>query len=144
MAIPIWAWFALALIVAVFIAVDLLVFGRGDHEVKIRDALLWTVIWTLLGLGFGIFVWAVQSVGDLIDFQTELMTKAVMAAVLAEHRVRARPGQTMEMAAIPIPKSFHRKRRGADASDSVTGLVAMVRIRPYPPVRVKTAAPATR
>ncbi len=34
----------------------------------------------------------------------ELMTKAVMAAVLAEHRVRARPGQRMEMAAVPIPK----------------------------------------
>jgi cytochrome P450 len=34
----------------------------------------------------------------------ELMTKAVMVAVLAEHRVRARPGQTMQMAAIPIPK----------------------------------------
>jgi len=63
MAIPIWAWFALALIVAVFIAVDLLVFGRGDHEVKIRDALLWTVIWTLLGLGFAlvILVWHDQA-----------------------------------------------------------------------------------
>jgi cytochrome P450 len=34
----------------------------------------------------------------------ELMTKAVMAAILAEHRVSARPGQRMEMAAIPIPK----------------------------------------
>jgi cytochrome P450 len=34
----------------------------------------------------------------------ELMTKAVMAAVLAEHRVRAKPGQKMQMAAIPIPK----------------------------------------
>jgi cytochrome P450 len=34
----------------------------------------------------------------------ELMTKAVMAAVLAEHRVRARPGQRMAMAAVPIPK----------------------------------------
>jgi cytochrome P450 len=34
----------------------------------------------------------------------ELMTKAVIAAVLAEHRVRARPGQRMEMAAVPIPK----------------------------------------
>ena len=34
----------------------------------------------------------------------ELMTKAVMAAVLAEHRVTARPGQRMEMAAVPIPK----------------------------------------
>jgi cytochrome P450 len=34
----------------------------------------------------------------------ELMTKAVMAAVLVEHRVTARPGQRMEMAAVPIPK----------------------------------------
>lgn len=29
-----------------------------------------TLIGVLLGLGFGIFVWAIQSVGDLIDFQT--------------------------------------------------------------------------
>jgi type III secretion protein T len=28
------------------------------------------VIGLLLGLGFGIFIWAIQSVGDLIDFQT--------------------------------------------------------------------------
>lgn len=29
-----------------------------------------SLIGALLGLGFGIFVWAIQSVGDLIDFQT--------------------------------------------------------------------------
>lgn len=29
-----------------------------------------SVIGLLLGLGFGIFIWAIQSVGDLIDFQT--------------------------------------------------------------------------
>jgi type III secretion protein T len=29
-----------------------------------------TLIGLLLGLGFGIFIWAVQSAGDLIDFQT--------------------------------------------------------------------------
>jgi cytochrome P450 len=34
----------------------------------------------------------------------ELMTKAVMAAVLDGHRVTAQPGQRMEMAAVPIPK----------------------------------------
>ena len=28
------------------------------------------LIGTLLGLGFGIFIWAIQSAGDLIDFQT--------------------------------------------------------------------------
>jgi cytochrome P450 len=34
----------------------------------------------------------------------ELMTKAVIVAVLAQHRVTARPGQRMQMAAVPIPK----------------------------------------
>lgn len=41
------------------------------------SAAMWTLvaakeslIGLLLGLGFGIFVWAIQSVGDLIDFQT--------------------------------------------------------------------------
>jgi len=29
-----------------------------------------TLIGLLLGMGFGIFIWAIQSVGDLIDFQT--------------------------------------------------------------------------
>jgi len=29
-----------------------------------------SMIGVLLGLGFGIFVWAIQSVGDLVDFQT--------------------------------------------------------------------------
>lgn len=63
MAIPLWAWFALAALVAVLIAVDLLVFGRGDHEVSIKDALLWSVIWTVLGLAFAavILVWHDQA-----------------------------------------------------------------------------------
>jgi tellurite resistance protein TerC len=59
MAIPLWAWFALVLIVAVLIAVDLLVFGRGAHEVSIRDALVWSIVWTVLGVAFAgvLLVW---------------------------------------------------------------------------------------
>jgi cytochrome P450 len=34
----------------------------------------------------------------------ELMTKAVLARLLAQHRVSARPGQTMVLQAVPIPK----------------------------------------
>jgi tellurite resistance protein TerC len=59
MAIPLWAWFALVLIVAVLIAVDLLVFGRGEHEVSLRDALVWSIVWTVLGVAFAgvILLW---------------------------------------------------------------------------------------
>ncbi len=63
MAIPIWAWFALAALVAVLIAVDLLVFGRGEHEVSMKDALIWSIIWTVLGLAFAgvMLVWHDQA-----------------------------------------------------------------------------------
>jgi len=58
------------LLLAIFMspaASDLPVLTLGGWVlVSVKEAF----IGVLLGLGFGIFVWAVQSVGDLIDFQT--------------------------------------------------------------------------
>ena len=49
---PLWAWIALILAVPVLTAVDLLVFGRGRHEVSAKTASVWTLAWVALGLGF--------------------------------------------------------------------------------------------
>ena len=49
---PLWAWIALILAVPVLTAVDLLVFGRGRHEVSAKTASVWTLAWVLLGVGF--------------------------------------------------------------------------------------------
>jgi len=58
------------LVLAIFIspaASDLPVLTLGGWVlIAVKEAF----IGMLLGLGFGIFVWAVQSVGDLVDFQT--------------------------------------------------------------------------
>jgi tellurite resistance protein TerC len=49
---PLWAWIALILAVPVLTAVDLLIFGRGRHEVSAKTASVWTLAWVLLGVGF--------------------------------------------------------------------------------------------
>jgi tellurite resistance protein TerC len=55
--VPTWAWALLAVILAVAIVVDL-VCHRGDRVDSRRRALIWTVFWIGVALGFNIFVWA--------------------------------------------------------------------------------------
>jgi len=49
-AIPLWAWLVLVAVVAVLIVLDLLVFGRGEHEVGLRRAAIWSLAWTAIGI----------------------------------------------------------------------------------------------
>ena len=46
-----WLWPAFIILVVVMLAVDLFFF-RGEHEVTLKEALLWSVIWTVVGVGF--------------------------------------------------------------------------------------------
>ena len=50
-----WAVFA-AVILGVM-ALDLGVFHRKEHEVSVKEALGWTGVWVLLGLGFNLLIW---------------------------------------------------------------------------------------
>ncbi len=50
-----WAVFA-AVILSVM-ALDLGVFHRKEHEVTVKEALGWTAVWVLLGLGFNLLIW---------------------------------------------------------------------------------------
>ena len=52
----VWAAF-IAFIVAMLL-VDLFVLHRDAHEVKLKEAALWSVVWVALGLAFGALVWA--------------------------------------------------------------------------------------
>ncbi len=53
---PLWAWIALILAVPVLSIIDLLVFGRGQREVPVRTAAMWSLCWIGLGLGFGVLM----------------------------------------------------------------------------------------
>jgi len=51
-------WVAVVGVVLGMLAVDLLVFHREAHEVSAREAGIWTLVWVVLGLGFGaVVVW---------------------------------------------------------------------------------------
>jgi tellurite resistance protein TerC len=49
---PLWAWAALILGIPVLAAIDLLVFGRGERDVPVRKAALWSACWVALGFSF--------------------------------------------------------------------------------------------
>jgi tellurite resistance protein TerC len=52
-----WAYAAFIGLVVVFLALDLGVFHREAHEVKMKEAVTWSVIWLTCGLAFSAFVY---------------------------------------------------------------------------------------
>ena len=53
-----WAmWAVFAAVIAGVMARDLGVFHRKEHEVSGKEALAWTGVWVLLGLGFNLLIW---------------------------------------------------------------------------------------
>jgi tellurite resistance protein TerC len=47
-----WVWPAFIAFIFVLIALDLLVFHREAHEVSFGEAFVWSIIWTVIGVGF--------------------------------------------------------------------------------------------
>ena len=56
MNVPVLAWVAVFSVILVMVLIDLLVFNRRAHEVRAREAADWTIVWIVLGLGFGAIV----------------------------------------------------------------------------------------
>jgi len=52
----VWAYVAFIALVCVFLALDLGVFHKDAHEVSIKEATIWSVIWVTCGLSFAFFV----------------------------------------------------------------------------------------
>lgn len=52
-------WLEFGIFVVILLALDLLVFNKKAHEVKIKEALGWSAFWIALGIGFGgvVYYW---------------------------------------------------------------------------------------
>jgi tellurite resistance protein TerC len=59
-----WVWPAFIGFIFFLLALDLLVFHREAHEISFGEAFVWSVIWTIMGVGFAGVVWAWR--GDVI------------------------------------------------------------------------------
>ncbi len=55
--LKVWAYGAFIALVIVFLALDLGVFHREAHEVKMKEAVTWSVIWLTCGVAFSGFVY---------------------------------------------------------------------------------------
>ncbi len=56
-ALPWWAWIGFFAFVAIMLALDLGVFQRDSHEVKLKEALVWCAVWVGLALAFNALVY---------------------------------------------------------------------------------------
>jgi tellurite resistance protein TerC len=55
--LKVWAYVGFVALVVIFLALDLGVFHREAHEVSMKEAITWSVIWLSCGLAFSIFVY---------------------------------------------------------------------------------------
>jgi tellurite resistance protein TerC len=56
-AMPVWAWLGFFIFIAAMLAIDLGVFQRDSHEVKMKEALAWCAVWFTLAMTFNGVVW---------------------------------------------------------------------------------------
>lgn len=56
-------WFVIGfiLLIAVCLAVDLGLFNRKQHEISIREALIWTCVWVSVSFAFSVFIYFAYS-----------------------------------------------------------------------------------
>lgn len=65
-----WLWVGFNVFVLAMLAVDLLVFHREAHEVRVREAAAWSAVWIAMAVLFGSGVYAVMGRAAGLEFFT--------------------------------------------------------------------------
>jgi tellurite resistance protein TerC len=93
--ISIWAWVGFHAVVFFLLALDLGVFHRSAHEVTVREAAIWTVVWISISLLFnlGLYFWLGQEsalnflTGYLIEYSLSVDNIFVFVLLFSFFRV---------------------------------------------------------
>ena len=70
MDVSIWMWVGFNAFVLAMLALDLGVFHRKAHEVSIREATAWSVVWVTLAMVFNGWIWYAWGKGPALEFLT--------------------------------------------------------------------------
>ncbi len=68
--VPLWAWLAFLAFVAAMLFLDLAVFHRKVHVIKLREAAKLSAMWVSLALGFGVIVWLWRGPNSALEYFT--------------------------------------------------------------------------
>ncbi|MDX5420813.1 MAG: TerC family protein [Hymenobacteraceae bacterium] len=63
-------WILFNAFVLLLLALDLFVFHRKEHEVKIKEALLWSLFWVVLSLAFNVLIYYWRGPEQALEFLT--------------------------------------------------------------------------
>ncbi len=67
---PSWEWIAFNVFVLLMLMLDLGVFNRKNHQIRVREALLFSAFWILLALIFNVFVYYMHGRQAAIEYLT--------------------------------------------------------------------------
>jgi tellurite resistance protein TerC len=67
---PVLMWLIFAAVVVIMFLIDLGVFKKDKHEITIREAIIWSIVWTLAALLFSGGVWLIQGPEKGLQFLT--------------------------------------------------------------------------
>jgi len=74
-----WQWAAFLAFVAVMLLLDLGVFHRKAHTIRIREAILWTLVWIALALLFNAGIWHFYGPKLAIEFLTGYLIEKALS-----------------------------------------------------------------
>jgi tellurite resistance protein TerC len=79
MSVSIWAWVGFIALVLVMLALDLGVFHRKAHVIRFREAAIWSIVWVVLSLLFGVGVYLVAGSEHALEFLTGYLIEKALS-----------------------------------------------------------------
>jgi tellurite resistance protein TerC len=75
----IWLWVGFNVFVLALLALDLGVLHRKSHAISVREALIWTGIWTLLALAFNVGIYVYRGTEAGLQFLTGFLIERALS-----------------------------------------------------------------
>jgi tellurite resistance protein TerC len=72
-------WIGFNVFVLAMLALDLFVFHREAHEVNLREAAAWSVVWVLVALAFNVGLYALQGPDAALTFLTGYLIEKALS-----------------------------------------------------------------
>lgn len=73
------SWTIFNAAIFVLLLLDLFVFHRKAHSIKLKEALLWSLFWIALALGFNVWIWYAAGPEDGLNFLTSYLIEKALS-----------------------------------------------------------------